>query len=76
MRARIDSMDDASLRQSLETDIVNMTRTVNQVLDIAELEAFVVGGDSKADLQAVVDEYGRRERRYGLTTEQIKSGAK
>jgi len=29
----------------------------------------------KADLQAAVDEYGRRERRYGLTTEQIKSGA-
>ncbi|MBI2813397.1 MAG: di-trans,poly-cis-decaprenylcistransferase [Opitutae bacterium] len=28
----------------------------------------------KADLQAAVDEYGRRERRYGLTTEQIKSG--
>ena len=30
----------------------------------------------QADLQAAVDEYGRRERRYGLTTEQIKSGAK
>ena len=30
----------------------------------------------KADLQAAVDEYGRRERRYGLTTEQIKAGAK
>ncbi len=29
----------------------------------------------KADLQAAVDEYGRRERRYGLTPEQIKSGA-
>ncbi len=56
MRARIDSMEDASLRQSLETDIVNMTRTVNQVLDIAELEAFVVGGDSKADLQEVCAE--------------------
>src|SRR6478736_109903 len=28
----------------------------------------------KADLQAAVDEYGRRERRYGLTTEQIQSG--
>ena len=27
-----------------------------------------------ADLQAAVDEYGRRERRYGLTTEQIQSG--
>jgi len=28
----------------------------------------------QADLQAAVDEYGRRERRYGLTTEQIQSG--
>jgi undecaprenyl diphosphate synthase len=27
-----------------------------------------------ADLQAAVDEYGRRERRYGLTTEQLQSG--
>jgi signal transduction histidine kinase len=56
MRARIDSMDDLPLRKSLESDIVNMTRTVNQVLDIAELEAFVVGDDSKADLQAVCAE--------------------
>jgi signal transduction histidine kinase len=53
MRARVDTMEDLPLRQSLQTDIVNMTRTVNQVLDIAELEAFVVDGDSKADLQAV-----------------------
>lgn len=53
MRARVDSLDDMPMRQSLQNDIVNMTRTVNQVLDIAELEAFVVGGDSKADLQAV-----------------------
>jgi undecaprenyl diphosphate synthase len=30
----------------------------------------------KADLQSALDEYARRERRYGLTTEQIKSGAK
>ncbi|MEI6105568.1 MAG: polyprenyl diphosphate synthase [Opitutae bacterium] len=28
----------------------------------------------KADLQAALEEYGRRERRYGLTTEQIKTG--
>ena len=28
----------------------------------------------KADLQSALEEYGRRERRYGLTTEQIKSG--
>lgn len=53
MRARVDAMDDQPLRRSLEADIVNMTRTVNQVLDIAELEAFVVEGSSQADLQAV-----------------------
>ncbi len=28
----------------------------------------------QADLQAAVDEFGRRERRYGLTAEQIQSG--
>jgi undecaprenyl diphosphate synthase len=28
----------------------------------------------QAELQAAVDEYGRRERRYGLTTEQLQSG--
>jgi undecaprenyl diphosphate synthase len=28
----------------------------------------------RADLEAALAEYGRRERRYGLTTEQIKSG--
>ncbi|MSU51929.1 MAG: di-trans,poly-cis-decaprenylcistransferase [Opitutaceae bacterium] len=30
----------------------------------------------QADLQSAVDEYGRRERRYGLTSEQIKAGTK
>ncbi|TAJ26270.1 MAG: two-component sensor histidine kinase [Reyranella sp.] len=53
MRARVDSMDEGPLRRSLQTDIVNMTRTVNQVLDIAELESFVVAGGERADLQAV-----------------------
>jgi undecaprenyl diphosphate synthase len=28
----------------------------------------------KADLQAALEEFGRRERRYGLTSEQIKAG--
>ena len=53
MRARVDTMEEQPLRHSLEADIVNMTRTVNHVLDIAELEAFVVDGSSQADLQAV-----------------------
>ena len=30
----------------------------------------------QADLQAAVDEYGRRERRYGRTTEQLKSASR
>ena len=46
-------MDDLPLRRSLEADIVNMTRTVNQVLDIAELEVLVVDVNSRADLQNV-----------------------
>jgi signal transduction histidine kinase len=33
-----------------------MTHIVNQVLDIAELESFIVAGDARADLQAVCAE--------------------
>ncbi|NDH63044.1 MAG: two-component sensor histidine kinase [Alphaproteobacteria bacterium] len=37
-------------------DLVGMARTVGQVLDIAELESFIVGDDAKADLHAVCSE--------------------
>lgn len=53
MRARVNSMEPGPLRQSLEADIVSMTRTLNQVLDIAELEALLVAGNSRADIHAV-----------------------
>ena len=56
MRARVDSLEPGPVRDALRTDLVNMTRTVNQVLDIAELESFVVGGDARADLHAVCAE--------------------
>lgn len=56
MRARVDSLEPGPVRDALRSDLVNMTRTVSQVLDIAELESFVVGGDSKADLHAVCAE--------------------
>lgn len=52
IRARVDSLDAGPLREALRADLENMTRVVNQVLDIAELESFVVG-DARADLQAV-----------------------
>ncbi len=52
VRARVDSLDPGPLREALRADLGNMTRIVNQVLDIAELEALVVG-DARADLLAV-----------------------
>jgi signal transduction histidine kinase len=52
-RARVDSLDSGPLRDQLRADLVNMTRTVNQVLDIAELESFLVSTDERADLHEV-----------------------
>lgn len=56
IRARIDSLETGPLRDALRTDLENMTRVVNQVLDIAELESFIVPSDARADLQAVCAE--------------------
>jgi signal transduction histidine kinase len=56
MRARIDALEPGPMRDALRADLVNMTRTLNQVLDIAELESFVMGGDARADLHAVCAE--------------------
>jgi signal transduction histidine kinase len=56
MRARVDGLSASPIRDSLRTDLVNMTRTVNQVLDIAELESFVIGEDARADLHEVCGE--------------------
>ena len=53
IRAQIDSLEAGPLRDQLRADIVNMTRTVNQVLDIAELESFLVATDARADLHEV-----------------------
>lgn len=56
VRARVDSLEPGPAREALLADLVNMTRTVNQVLDIAELESLAIGADLKADLQAVCAE--------------------
>jgi len=53
VRARVDSLEPGAARDALQSDLVNMTRTVNQVLDIAELENFVVAGEARADIHAV-----------------------
>ncbi|MFO1082308.1 MAG: ATP-binding protein [Reyranellaceae bacterium] len=53
MRARVDGLERGPTREALQGDLVSMARTVNQVLDIAELESFVVGDADRADLQEV-----------------------
>jgi signal transduction histidine kinase len=53
IRARVDSLEAGPLRDQLRADIVNMARTVNQVLDIAELESFLVATDARADLHEI-----------------------
>jgi signal transduction histidine kinase len=53
VRARVDSLEPGPVRDALRSDLVNMTRTVNQVLDIAELESFIVDERARADLHEV-----------------------
>jgi signal transduction histidine kinase len=53
VRARVDSLEPGPIRDALRADLVNMTRTVNQVLDIAELDNFIVATDARADLHEV-----------------------
>jgi len=52
-RARVDSLAAGPLREQLRADLIGMARTVNQVLDIAELESFLVATDARADLHDV-----------------------
>jgi signal transduction histidine kinase len=56
VRARVDSLDPGPVRDALRSDLINMTRTVNQVLDIAELESFIVDEQARADLHEVCAE--------------------
>jgi len=53
LRARIDMLENQEVAQSLREDIAGMSRIVNQLLDIAELESFVVDPEEKADLRSV-----------------------
>jgi signal transduction histidine kinase len=53
LRTQIDMIADRELAQSLRNDVENMSRLVNQLLEMAELETFVIGHDETADLVAV-----------------------
>lgn len=56
LRARIDTLDDKVVREALRQDITGMSRIVSQLLDIAELESFVVDPEERADLRSVAAE--------------------
>jgi signal transduction histidine kinase len=56
LRVRIDTLADQRVREALSQDIAGMSRIVSQLLDIAELESFIVDPAEKADLQSVCAE--------------------
>jgi signal transduction histidine kinase len=56
LRTQIDMIGDPTLAQSLRQDVENMSRLVNQLLEMAELDTFVIGHDEIADLSKVGSE--------------------
>jgi len=56
LRTQIDMIADRELAQSLRQDVENMSRLVNQLLEMAELETFIIGSDETADLVTVATE--------------------
>jgi signal transduction histidine kinase len=56
LRARVDQLENPVIREKLREDIAGMSRIVSQLLDIAELESFVVDPEEKADLHNVCAE--------------------
>lgn len=53
LRTQIDMIGDRQLAQSLRNDVENMSWLVNQLLEMAEIDTFVIGNSETADLVAV-----------------------
>jgi signal transduction histidine kinase len=56
LRTRIDILEDPEMRQALRQNVEGMAHIISQLLDIAELDSFVVDPDEKADLRSVTAE--------------------
>ena len=56
LRTRLDLLKDEQIGQALRQDVEGMAHIISQLLDIAELDAFVVDPQEKADLRAVTAE--------------------
>jgi signal transduction histidine kinase len=53
LRTRLDILKDEQIGQALRQDVDGMAHIISQLLDIAELDAFVIDPSQKADLQSV-----------------------
>lgn len=56
LRTRIDMLEDQEMRRALRQNVEGMAHIVGQLLDIAELDAFVVNPEEQADLRSVAAE--------------------
>jgi signal transduction histidine kinase len=56
LRTRLDILKDKEMGQALRRDVDGMAHIISQLLDIAELDAFVVDPSEKADLRSVTAE--------------------
>jgi signal transduction histidine kinase len=56
LRTRIDMLEDQEMRRALRQNVEGMAHIVGQLLDIAELDAFVVNPEETADLRSVAAE--------------------
>ena len=56
LRTRLDILEDKQMGEALQQDVEGMAHIISQLLDIAELDAFVLDPLEKADLRAVTAE--------------------
>ncbi|MGH7030713.1 MAG: sensor histidine kinase, partial [Stellaceae bacterium] len=56
LRTQIDMIDDCEIAAPLRQDVESMSRLVNQLLEISELETFIIAEDDIADLVAIATE--------------------
>jgi signal transduction histidine kinase len=56
LRTRLDILKDEKMGQALRQDVDGMAHVISQLLEIAELDAFVVDPSEKADLRSVAAE--------------------
>jgi signal transduction histidine kinase len=56
LRTRLDILEDEQISQALRNDVDGMAHIISQLLEIAELDAFVIDPCEKADLRSVTAE--------------------